>query len=82
VEHLEAGLKSVVEALPEGPSVTPGKTERYSNHQGSQKADGKDQVPEEMKEAIYGILYQEEVNRRYQNWIKELRDSSYTRVIH
>jgi hypothetical protein len=34
-----------------------------------------------MKEAIYGILYQEEVNRRYQNWIKELRDSAYTQII-
>jgi len=83
VDHLEAGLKSVVEALPAGgisdPLVRPNGIQIIKV---VKKQTGKIRSLEEMKEAIYGILYQEEVNRRYQNWIKELRDSAYTRVIY
>jgi len=83
VEHLEAGLKSVVEALPEGgvsdPLVRPNGIQIIKV---VKKQTGKIRSLEEMKEAIYGILYQEEVNRRYQNWMKELRESAYTRVIY
>jgi peptidyl-prolyl cis-trans isomerase SurA len=83
VDHLEAGLKSVVEALPEGgisdPLVRPNGIQIIKV---VKKQMGKIRSLEEMKEAIYGILYQEEVNRRYQSWIKELRDSAYTRVIY
>jgi len=82
VDHLEAGLKSVVEALPEGgisdPLVRPNGIQIIKV---VKKQTGKLRSLEEMKEAIYGILYQEEVNRRYQAWIKELRDSAYTRVM-
>jgi peptidyl-prolyl cis-trans isomerase SurA len=82
VDHLEPGLKSVVEALPEGgvsdPLVRPNGIQIIKV---VKKQTGKIRSLEEMKEAIYGILYQEEVNRRYQAWIKELRDSAYTRVI-
>jgi peptidyl-prolyl cis-trans isomerase SurA len=82
VDHLEAGLKSVVEALPEGgtsdPLVRPNGIQIIKV---VKKQTGKIRSLEEMKEAIYGILYQEEVNRRYQNWIKELRDSAYTQII-
>jgi peptidyl-prolyl cis-trans isomerase SurA len=82
VEHLEPGLKSMVEALPEGgisdPLVRPNGIQIIKV---VQKQTGKIRSFEEMKEAIFGILYQEEVNRRYQTWINELRDSAYTRVI-
>jgi peptidyl-prolyl cis-trans isomerase SurA len=82
VDHLEPGLKSVVEALPEGgisdPLVRPNGIQIIKI---TKKQMGKIRSLEEMKEAIYGILYQEEVNRRYQNWIKELRESAYTRVV-
>jgi peptidyl-prolyl cis-trans isomerase SurA len=82
VEHLESGLKSVVEALPEGavsdPLVRPNGIQIIKV---VKKQTGKIRSLEEMRESIYGILYQEEVNRRYQNWIKELRESAYTRVI-
>lgn len=82
VDHLEPGLKSVVEALPEGgisdPLVRPNGIQLIKV---TKKQTGKIRSLEEMKEAIYGILYQEEVNRRYQNWIKELRESAYTRVV-
>ena len=81
-DHLEAGLKSVVEALPEGgisdPLVRPNGIQIIKV---VKKQTGKIRSLEEMREAIYGILYQEEVNRRYQAWIKELRDSAYTRVM-
>ena len=82
VDHLEAGLKSVVEALPEGgtsdPMVRPNGIQIIMV---VKKQTGRIRSLEEMREAIYGILYQEEVNRRYQNWIKELRDSAYTQII-
>lgn len=82
VDHLEAGLKSVVEALPEGgisdPLVRPNGIQIIKV---VKKQTGKIRSLEEVKEAVYGILYQEEVNRRYQNWIKELRETAYTRVI-
>ena len=82
VDHLEPGLKSVVEALPEGgisdPLVRPNGIQIIKV---TKKQTGKIRSLEEMKDAIYGILYQEEVNRRYQNWIKELRENAYTRVV-
>ena len=81
VDHLEPGLKSVVEALPEGgisdPLVRPNGIQIIKV---AKKQTGKIRSQEEMKEAIYGILYQDEVNTRYQNWIKELRENAYTRV--
>jgi peptidyl-prolyl cis-trans isomerase SurA len=82
VDHLEAGLKSVVEALPEGgisdPLVRPNGIQIIKV---VKKQTGKIRSLEEMKEAVYGILYQDEVNRRYQAWITELRNSAYIRVI-
>lgn len=36
---------------------------------------------EEVREDIYATLYQEEVNRRYEAWIKELRRETYTKII-
>jgi len=82
VSHLEPGLKSVVEALPEGgisdPLVRPNGIQIIKI---LHKQTGKIRSLEEMRNAIYGILYQEEVNRRYQAWIKELRESAYTRVM-
>jgi hypothetical protein len=34
-----------------------------------------------VREAIFNILYQEEVQSRYQSWIQGLRQSSYTRIL-
>jgi peptidyl-prolyl cis-trans isomerase SurA len=36
---------------------------------------------EEVREAIYATLYQQEVDRRYETWIKELRKETYTKII-
>ena len=35
---------------------------------------------EEARDAIYGDLYLEEVNKRYTSWIKELRKDAYTKI--
>jgi hypothetical protein len=31
--------------------------------------------------SIYDILYRQEVDNRYNEWIKGLRESSYTKII-
>ena len=36
---------------------------------------------EEVRDAIYQIFYQKEVNARYSTWIKELKDKAYTKII-
>lgn len=36
---------------------------------------------EEVKDEIYTILYTEEINKRYESWIKELREDAFTRII-
>jgi len=36
---------------------------------------------EEVRNAIYQIFYQKEVNKRYSAWIKKLRDMAYIKVI-
>ncbi len=35
----------------------------------------------EVRDAIYSILYKEEVNKRYLAWIKELREKAYIKII-
>ena len=35
----------------------------------------------EVRDAIYGKLYREEVNKRYSSWVRELREKSYTKII-
>jgi peptidyl-prolyl cis-trans isomerase SurA len=46
-----------------------------------QRKKGKSRSFEEVKNAIYTVLYREEVNRRYEAWIKELREHCYTKII-
>jgi len=36
---------------------------------------------EDSKDAIYRLLYREEINKRYEAWIKELRSTAYTKII-
>jgi len=46
-----------------------------------EKQEGRIKPLEEVKDAIYGLLYREEVNRRYSSWIKELKEKAYTKII-
>ena len=36
---------------------------------------------EDVKDAIQGVLYREELDKRYSTWIKELRETAYTKII-
>ena len=36
---------------------------------------------EEVRDAIFEILYREEINKRYSSWIKKLRKTAYTKII-
>jgi len=36
---------------------------------------------EEVKESIFEVLYNEEINERYSSWVKELREKAYIKII-
>jgi parvulin-like peptidyl-prolyl isomerase len=36
---------------------------------------------EEVRDAIFEILYKEEIDKRYSSWIKGLRENAYTKII-
>ena len=45
-----------------------------------EKYDAKVKSMDEVRNAIYDILYREEVNKRYSSWIKELKEKAYTKI--
>lgn len=71
-----------LEGLPEG-----GFTDLIVRKNGVQiirlvKREERDKRPlAEVRDAIYETLYRQEVDRRYKEWIKGLRESSYTKII-
>ena len=42
---------------------------------------GKFKPLEEVRNAIFGLLFTEEVNKRYSSWIQELKEKSYTEIV-
>jgi len=46
-----------------------------------EKQEGNKKPLQDVKNAIYEILYLQEVDRRYEKWITGLRESSYTKII-
>jgi peptidyl-prolyl cis-trans isomerase SurA len=82
LDELNPGLKKILEVIPEG-----GFSDLIIMPKGLQiimvvkKEGGKAKSFDEVRDAIYGILYQEEIDKRYQDWIKELRERSYTKII-
>ena len=46
-----------------------------------EKQGGESKSFEDVRDAIYAILYREEMDKVYAAWIKELRESSYTKTI-
>ncbi|MBN2033459.1 MAG: SurA N-terminal domain-containing protein [Deltaproteobacteria bacterium] len=46
-----------------------------------EKQGGEERPLEDVSDAIYEVLYRQEVDRRYNEWIEGLRKSSYTRII-
>jgi len=81
-DQLEPNLRRMIESMPVG-----GVSEPILMSNGVQiirllqRQKGKTRSFQEVKNAIYTILYREEVNRRYQAWIKELRENCYTKII-
>jgi peptidyl-prolyl cis-trans isomerase SurA len=82
LDELNPGLKKILEVIPEG-----GFTDLIIMPKGVQiimvvkKEGGKAKSFEDVQDAIYGILYQEEIDKRYNAWIQELRERSYTKII-
>lgn len=82
LDELNPGLKKILEVIPEG-----GFSDLIIMPKGIQiimmvkKDGGKAKSFEDVEDAIYGILYQEEIDKRYKAWIKELRERSYTKII-
>jgi peptidyl-prolyl cis-trans isomerase SurA len=81
-DQLDPEAKKILEGVPEG-----GFSDLIFRANGVQiikvveRQGGKRRPLEEVKEAIHDVLYREEVNRKYESWLKGLRESSYTRVI-
>lgn len=79
---LDPELQKVVKSLPVG-----GVSDLIVRGNGIQilkllsREGGEGRSLEEVRDAIFSTLYQEEVNARYASWIRELRDRSYTRII-
>jgi peptidyl-prolyl cis-trans isomerase SurA len=46
-----------------------------------ERAGGSVRPLETVRDAIYEILYREEINRRYTSWINELREQAYLKII-
>lgn len=46
-----------------------------------EKRSGKEKGLEDTRDAIYNILYQKEVNKKYDIWMKEQRENTYTKII-
>jgi peptidyl-prolyl cis-trans isomerase SurA len=81
-DQLEPQLRQLIEMLKEG-SVS-GLIPRQNGLQILklvEKQEGKIRPLDEVREDIFNILYQEEVQSRYQSWIQGLRQSSYTRIL-
>jgi peptidyl-prolyl cis-trans isomerase SurA len=82
ISQLESELRELVTRLPEGgvsdPIVRAGGIQIIKV---TAKERGGRRSLEDSKNAISNILYKEEVNRRYEAWLKELRKKAYTKVV-
>lgn len=81
-DQLDPEARKVLEKIPEG-----GISGLIVRPNGLQiikileKQEGKKRALEDVRNAIYEILYRKEVDRRYNEWIEGLRRSSYTKII-
>ena len=82
LSDLDPGLGKIVKGIPAG-----GVSGLIIASNGIQilkvveKQGGGSQSLEEMRDAIYDILYRQEMDEIYAAWIKELRESTYTKTI-
>jgi peptidyl-prolyl cis-trans isomerase SurA len=82
IKDMDRNLWEILENLPEGgissPIVQPAGIQIVKL---VEKRSGGEKGLDEMRDAIYGILYQKEVDKRYDAWIKEQRENAYTKII-
>ncbi len=80
--QLEPEVRKVVEETPEG-----GVGDLIIRPNGIQiikvlsKFEGGVLPLEKVRDAIYGILFREEIDRRYTTWIQELKEKTYTKIL-
>jgi peptidyl-prolyl cis-trans isomerase SurA len=81
-DQLDPQFRKIIDTLPEGSvsGLIP-TSKGIQILKVTQKQVGKVKPLEEVKDAIYSELYRQEINRRYDAWIKELRENSYTRIL-
>ncbi len=81
-DQLDETLRKLIHNMPEGGVSQP-------IHRGNgvqifkllKRVGGEVKPFEEVRDSIYEILYRDEINRRYITWIKDLRESVYTKII-
>jgi peptidyl-prolyl cis-trans isomerase SurA len=81
-DQLDETLRTIIDNMPEGGVSQP-------IHRGNgvqifkllKRVGGKGKPFEEVRDSIYEILYRDEINKRYMTWIKDLRESVYTKII-
>lgn len=79
--ELDPQLREICEGLPKG-----GVSDLIQRPNGLQilkvidKEEAKTKPFKDVKDAIYNILYKQAVNKRYNAWIKGLRESAYTKT--
>lgn len=82
VDQLEPNLRQMIESMPDGAVSEPiVRTNGIQLIKLVERQKGKSKSLEEVRNAIYGILYRQEVNRRYTTWIEELRETCYTKIV-
>ena len=82
IEQLDKHLMSVIDGLSEG--EVSGLIKRDKGYQIIKllkKEETKIKSYDEVKDAIYDILFKQEVNERYVSWLKNLRDNTYTKIM-
>ena len=80
--QINQDLLDIIEKLPEGGiSDLINKDDSIQIIKLIKREGGKTTPLEEVKDKIYEKLYSQEINNRFSSWLKELRESSFTKVV-
>jgi peptidyl-prolyl cis-trans isomerase SurA len=80
--QINQDLLDIIEKLPEGGiSDLINKDDNIQIIKLIKREGGKTTPLEEVKDKIYEKLYSQEINNRFSSWLKELRESSFTKVV-
>lgn len=81
-KDMDRNLSEILDNLPEGGVSQPIVLDRgIQIIKMVEKRSGKEKGLDDMRDAIYNILYQKEVNKKYEIWMKEQRENTYTKII-